>query len=257
MSGGRARAVNAPPHADADRVAAASAFIRERVKEADAGLLAIGNYLLDELFGGDLAAYAARSRKDASLRALLKHAGTLEVPITKTALSNALGMAVVARQLGEDSTFSRLPQSVAVELLPLRDADAIEGLAIDVDSYGMTVREVREVVRSRNVTTRSGRRPKPRLTRTLEALARGLGAGPSCRLELAPEDIEALSPEQREHARAVLGRVRDHLAALHEMLGATPTPSSDIGTAGGSGAADTCALDVTANPAAAYLMSIV
>lgn len=217
--------------ADADRVADACAFIRDTVKQADAGLLAIGNYLLDQFFDGDPATYAARARKNASLRALLKHAGTVDVPISKTGLSNALGLAGLRRQLGEDSAFSRLPQSLAIELLPLRDPQHIERLATDVLSWpGFTVRNLRDAVRAMKPNTGSGRRRKPRLVEAVEALARALGDGPNGQLELGADDVAALSPEQRESTRIALGYVRDRVAALREMLGAVPEPSSDVGT---------------------------
>lgn len=232
--------------ANTERVAAASAFIRERLKEADAGLRAIGDYLLDEFFDGDPDTYAARERKDASLRALLKRAGTLEVPISKTALSNAIGLAVVTRQLGATSTFSQLPQSLPIELLPLRDTGAIELLAIDIDSSQMTVREVRQVVRDMKPKTAKGRPPKPRVVQAVEALVRVLGDGPSCRLELAPDEVAALSAEQRERALVVLGHMREHLAALHEALGAAE-PSSDVGTTAGTRTATSPGADTAAD----------
>ena len=217
---------------DADRVAAASAFIRERLKAADAGLLAIGHYVLDEFFGGDPATYAARARKDASLRALLRRADTAELPISKTGLSNALGLAVVTRQLGADSAFSQLPQSLGIVLLPLRDPQLIETLAVDVLAWpDMTVRELRKIVREKNPRPATGRPPKSPLSKAVAALVRVLDDGRSGRPELGADDVAALSPEEREQARVALGYVRDRVTTLRQLLGVVSDPSSDVGTA--------------------------
>lgn len=216
--------------ADDERVAAVRAFIRDRLSQANAGLLAIGNHILDEFFDGDPEKYSAHGRSHAGLRALLRGTGTLDLPLSKTALSNAIQLAVVTRQLGERSRFAQLPQSVAIEVLPLRDVHAIELLAIDIEMSEMTVRQVRELVRDMRPKTGIGRSRKPALLRAVDALTRILGQGPSCQVVLNPGEVAALDPQKRERAYLALGQMRDHLNVLHEALGVAPEDSSDVGT---------------------------
>lgn len=233
--GGRERAVtkrrprrHAKNEVDVEDVERASAFIRERLRESDSSLRSIGDYLLDTFFEGDPAIYAVQKRTHAVLRELLRAAGTLDLPLSKTAVSNAMGLAIVTRQLGTGSAFSKLPQSIAVELLPLRDGDAIELLAIDVESSRMTVREVRSVVRDLRPKRETGRRRKPRLLLAVAALERVLGDVATCGLEIGTKDLAELDAPELARARTAIGRVRDGLAKLLTTVEAPS--SSDVGT---------------------------
>lgn len=216
---------------DDDVVHDLCAFIRDEVGRTDAALERIGERLLSDFWGGDLTLYEARGpRKHAGLRALAKRADTAVLPISKTALSNAIGIAVVVRTLPADSAFRTLPSSHKVELLPLRDPALIERVARDCAADpAFTVRELRAAVREMKPNGR-GRPPMPPFLKAVGALGRVLGEGPTCNVAVTPEEIAAVPYEVCLEAERRLGMVGIHLDRLRRLLASVQLRRSDVGT---------------------------
>ncbi len=209
----------------------AAVFIRDNIQRSDAGLCAIGSYLFNTFFDGDPDVYAAKGGNYAALRGLFKRAGSAEVPVSKTGLSNALGLAILTHRLGPESALSQLPQSHATELLPLLEPEIIERAANDIlASPETTVREVRAFVRDAKPKRGVGRRPKPPVVRALQAFARVLGEPSNNPCALTSDDFAALTREEHASTLDMLANVREHLGALQDILEQGAAASSDVGT---------------------------
>ncbi len=216
---------------DPEKVDVACTFIREELQRAGGSLERIGNHLIDTLWGGDVGTVPVRGpRNHATLRAIVGRADTIALPISKTALSNAIGLAVVVRKLPPDSSFRTLPPSHQVELLPLRDVEVIERVARECAADpALTVRELRAAVRDMKPTGR-GRSPTPPFLKVVADLGRVLGLGPACNVTVTPEEIAAVPYEVCREAERSLGMVGIHLDRLRRLVASVQLRRSDVGT---------------------------
>src|SRR5262245_27971098 len=91
-------------------------------KTVSRGLDEVGKYLLKAFFDDDTEVFfAAGPHRHASLRRLIERSDSIELPVSRTFLLNALRLAVVARALPDATTFNQLPPSHRVELLRVRE----------------------------------------------------------------------------------------------------------------------------------------
>lgn len=251
MKARAAKAVASRPTAlEPEKVDATCAFIRDELQRASGSLERVGNHVIDTLWGGDVGTVPVRGpRKHPTLRAIFGRADTVALPMSKTALSNAIGLAVVLRKLPADSSFRTLPASHQVELLPLHDVELIERVARDCAAAPtLTVRELRVAVREMKPKGR-GRPPAPPFLKVVAALGRVLGEGPTCHVTVTPEEIAAIPYEVCREAERSLGMVGIHLDRLRRLLASVQLRRSDVGTrasnapgsapAGGASSADT------------------
>jgi hypothetical protein len=111
----------------------------------------VGDYVLNTFFLGDPEfARSKNPNKNASYRALVEKCGTSALPVSKTWLNNAVGIALINRSLPQSaSAFRALPSSFQQALLPLRDPDEVEKVAKVAASTALTCRELREMVAMR------------------------------------------------------------------------------------------------------------
>jgi hypothetical protein len=178
----------------------------------------IGTYVLEAFYENDIALYRSQSpSKHVSLRMLVERCGTIDLPISATFLSTSIRMAVVARALPRDASFSRLPVSHRVELLRL-PPDEIEPFAADALRARLPVRELRTKVRTLLVASRGARRRRDAspLVRISKSLVRALEGGESVGFDVA--DVARLSTAERASLREAAHRAKEILSRLSELV---------------------------------------
>lgn len=173
------------------------------------GTLEIGNYLLDELYGGDAERATARRSKHLTLRQLAQRCATLHLAISKTLLFNGLRVAATDRLLPDATAFRSLSVSHRIELVRL-PLELIERIAQEARDEQMTVRELRQVV-----AEHVGRRGRPAAPGVLLAVRRALRA---LVVDGAPTfsagDVAALAAEERLLLDADLDRMQAAIITL-------------------------------------------
>jgi hypothetical protein len=183
----------------------------------------VGEYVLDRFFSGDPELAKSRSsHKSASFRALAEKCGTPELPISKTWLNNAVGVAVMLRRLPESAqAFKRLPPSYQETLLPLRDPMKVEMVARQVAAKEMSFRELRAIVaQERAKAPKADSRGRPPIPIILKTLGRALKlfASGGGKRSFSRSEIEALDKQQRRAAKRsaeeLAGRIRDLIRRL-------------------------------------------
>lgn len=185
------------------------------------GLEEVGAYILEHFYGGDLELYRSTSpAKHASLTKLIERCDTLEFPVSKTLLSNAVRVAATARSLPNGSKFRALPMSHQVELARIADPEKVERLAERAAKQELPVRKLRAIV-SKSVASKGakpGRKPTPDLVRNVVKAVALLKAEDSWRLGFKKEDVEALSEEQLAELTESAKRLTDLAAKLAKLL---------------------------------------
>jgi hypothetical protein len=161
---------------DSNPIHEAAAWISAKVASTlRKGAEEVGQYVLDRFFGSraDLAK-ARNPHKSASYRALAAKCGTADLPVSKTWLNNAVGIAIMVRNLPENAkAFRALPPSFQQTLLPIRDPDAVEMLANHAATSELTCRQLREIVADRLAQTpKTKGRGRPRTPAILKKLGR-------------------------------------------------------------------------------------
>ncbi|MBI5535960.1 MAG: hypothetical protein HY898_24785 [Deltaproteobacteria bacterium] len=223
---GTEAAPDLPPSAivvDHDLVERAVEHIRNILgKTVARGMDEVGSYLLKEFYGNDPALYSSSNpSKHASLRQLEERCETLDLPVKKTFLSNAIRMAVVLHALPAETRFLQLPSSHRVELLKVKTPDKIEQLATRAVESKLSVQKLREIVRKEREKTKStrGRKPTPPVLRALGASVRMLRDETTGRLAFRRDDIDALTDEQMDEARAQADMLAKRVEELLKLLG--------------------------------------
>jgi hypothetical protein len=184
-----------------------------------AGAREVGEYLLDKFFRND--PDLARSRtphKNASFRALSKKCGTPELPISKTWLNNAVGVALIIRQLPETArAFKELPPSYQETLLPLGDPTKVERVAKLAVTRDLSFRELRQAVaeeRSKQPKGESrGRPPSPLVVKTLNRSLK-LFMFPGGKRSFTKAEVEELDVKQRREALEAAEKIIEKLEDL-------------------------------------------
>jgi hypothetical protein len=209
---------------DKKRVDEAAAWISEKIAATlRRGAEDVGEYLLEAFFSGD--PELARSKnpyKNASYRALAEKCGTAELPVSKSWLNNAVGIALMLRQLPDTATaFRRLPPSYQQTLLPLRDPDKIEEVAKQAMARELSFRELRQVVAEKRareeVSELRAGRATPGLIKALKGSLRLLRTSDGKPLYSAI-DVKKLDEWQRKDANAFTQELLAELKDLNRKL---------------------------------------
>ena len=186
------------------------------------GLEDVGNYLLETFYDGNPALYRSlRPWKHASLTMLEQRCETLDLPVSRTFLANAIGVAVMAKELPSSSPFLKLPPSHKLELLRVGAAETAETLATKALENKLTVQKLRDLVREERGKSKrktSGRKPKPPVVRALASCTRLLNDEISGRLAFKKRDFAKLTPEQVDEVKALREVVLKRMADIEKML---------------------------------------
>jgi len=188
------------------------------------GAQEVGEYVLDTFFRGDPdLAKSKNPRKDASFRALAEKCGTPELPVSKTWLNSAVGVALMIRQLPETArAFRELPPSYQETLLPLGDPTKVEKVAKQAVAKDLSFRELRQAVAEERAKmprddSRGGRPPTPVIVKTLTRSLK-LFTLEGGRRSFMKAQVEELDDEQRkdalESAEGLIEKLKDLVSKL-------------------------------------------
>lgn len=211
--------------ADKALVDRAVAHIRDVVSKTVArGLDDVGAYLLREFYDDDPSLYLSSSPgKHASLSMLIERCESLELPVSRTFLANALRMAAIQKQLPRAATFHRLPPSHRVELLRVRAPEKLERLASKVVEGKLSVQKLRTLVQKEQDkskdTKERGRRRSPEVLKAITGCLRLLHDEESGKPLFHRGDVTALTDAQRAEADAALKSLEKRVAELRRILG--------------------------------------
>jgi hypothetical protein len=205
---------------DNELVESSVEHIRELLARTIArGMDEVGKYLLKTFYDNSPELYFSMNQtKHASLRLLLNRCESLELPVRRTFLANALRMAAVTRELPRNATFHRLPASHRVELLRVKAPEKIEKLASKAVSKNLTVRKLRVLVQRSEKPSGPGRKRTPDVMKGLDACLRAVRDAETGRLAFRRSDLKRLTDEQQALARTTLQTLEKRLTELRKML---------------------------------------
>ena len=187
------------------------------------GLEEVGNYLLDTFYEGNPELYQSlKPSKHASLTLLEERCETLELPVSRTFLANAIGVAVMTKHLPKSSSFLKLPPSHKTELLGISTPEKAENLAAKVREGKLTVQKLRELVRKERAKGKKnpqGRKPTPTIVRVLTSCAKLLRDQATGRLVFRKADFAELTDDQREEVKELLLLFQKRLEEIQKHLG--------------------------------------
>ncbi|TVQ96392.1 MAG: hypothetical protein EA398_15995 [Deltaproteobacteria bacterium] len=177
---------------------------------------ALGNYVVETFFGGDLDRFHDRGRGHATFRAL---AGREDLQVAYTTIWYAVAVLDQLRQLPEDIA-GALPLSHHKLLLPVRDAALKVELAERAVAERLSSRALAEVIRDARPRTsgpRVGRPPLPAFVKGLTRLRRAVEVATAEPVDEAA--LQALPEEERAAMRAEFDAHIEALQALRARLG--------------------------------------
>jgi hypothetical protein len=202
----------------------AARWIREKVEATvHKGALEIGEYVLEVFFDGDPDQVRSKSpRKRASFRALVEKCDSVDLPVSRSTLNNAVGVAMMRKSLPSKAAFLQLPSSHQFKLLPLHDPEKVERLANKAVTKEMTLREVREMVvdelaKVEKVPSGLKRPPTPKVLKTLTRSIK-LFTVESGRRQFPKAMVEELSQDQKKQALKDAETLQQSLTDLIEKL---------------------------------------
>ena len=186
------------------------------------GATEVGNYLFEKFFDSDVERVRSHDpQKNASFRLLAEKCGTPDLPVSKTWLSNAVGVAVMCKGLPSGASYRQLPPSHQTVLLPLREPKRVEVIAERAVNKEFSVRDLRDVVQkevAKNKDEGRGRPPKPLIVKTLDRSLK-LFTLESGRKSFSKKDVRDLSAEDATHARDT---ALELMASLKKLLAELP-----------------------------------
>lgn len=186
--------------------------------------LGVGEVVVEEILGGDLAQLQKRGPKEVSMRHLAEHS---MLPITARALYAAVGIYELFRRLQEDvRTSSHLDYSHYEAVLPAPRDDQSK-LLLDASRNGWSVRQLREVVASIEKRRRGGRRPTSELMRSVRAVTTE-----STRLKTAIAAAPPLADVDASHLKDLSSRLRELLAILDQRIDSAERAMSSLSSMG-------------------------
>jgi hypothetical protein len=179
--------------------------------------LAIGQAVIDELYGGDLDCWRRRGTKEHSLRRL---AMDPSLSISASALFRALGLYELKVRIPDHPMWDELSACHirAVLGLPAPEQDRLLGLAAEQQWTTSAIEQAAALSRNSHKSSRGGRPRKPRFARSIEYAEKVLSDE-----DEAFGDIEALdemSPERRAELGRRLHLVRQRCDELAFLLDA-------------------------------------
>jgi hypothetical protein len=184
----------------------AASWIHKKLGETvERGAREIGEYVLDKFFKGDPEFASSRdSNKNASFRDLADKCDTPDMPISKSWLHNAVGVAIMTRQIPQGATaFRQLGLSHQTALLPLRDPAKVEKIAKEAADNVWSVRHLRGLVaKKRAKIPKDDSRGRPRTPVITKALDRSLKqfTFKDGKRSFTNADVEDLSEDQKKAA---------------------------------------------------------
>jgi len=178
--------------------------------------LALGQRVVDKLYGGDLAAWRAKGQKDGSLRRLSEEIEKLGQVISASTLQQAVATLDVEKRVGVTARPQLTYTHVRAVLgLPVDQQEALLGKAEAKDWDSTRMKKEAAALRKKLVKHPAGRKPQPVSLRTISAFQRTLDD------KTAFADLEKLaklSEKTRAQARATLeamvARCQELLATL-------------------------------------------
>jgi len=186
------------------------------------GLEEVGTYLLDTFYEGKPELYQSlKPSKHASLSLLEERCETLDLPVSRTFLANAIGVAVMTTHLPKSSSFLKLPPSHKTELLGISTPEKAENLAAKVLEGKLTVQKLRELVRKERAKGKKnpqGRKPTPTVVRVLTACAKLLRDQATGRLVFRKADFAELTPEQVEEVKELRDTILKRMEEVQKHL---------------------------------------
>jgi hypothetical protein len=209
---------------DRELVERSVAEIREIIaKTVSRGQDEVGQYLLKEFFADDPLVYLASGpTKHASLAKLTDRCESIELPVSKTFLVNALRLAVAAKDLPRGASFNQLPPSHRVELLRVKGPEKLEKLAARAVAGKLSVQKLRTLVQKTEVRKAEapgpGRRPTPTVLKAVDACLRQLRDEETGKLLFHRSDVSELTDEQLARAQAAYKILEKRVAELGRIL---------------------------------------
>jgi hypothetical protein len=209
---------------DRELVERSTAHIRGIItKTVTRGLDEVGDYLLKAFFDDDPEVYyAGTPTTHASLRKLFERCESMELPVSKTYLVNALRMAAVTRALPHSATFNRLPPSHRVELLRVRAPEKLERLAARAVEGKLSVQKLRTLVQKTEERDKAkpgrGRTPAPRVLKAIEGCLRLLRDEETGKLLFRQADVAEMTEEQHTRAAAAFKALEKRVDDLRRIL---------------------------------------
>jgi len=202
----------------------AASWIHKKLAETvERGAREIGEYVLDKFFKGDPEFASSRdSNKNASFRDLADKCDTPDMPISKSWLHNAVGVAIMTRQIPQGATaFRQLGLSHQTALLPLRDPAKVEKIAKEAADNVWSVRHLRGLVAKKRAKVPKddsrGRPPTPVITKTLNRSLK-LFAFEGGKRSFTKADVDALGDDQKkdalESAQALIEKLKELVGKL-------------------------------------------
>lgn len=187
------------------------------------GLEDVGNYLLDTFYDGKPELYQSlKPSKHASLTLLEERCETLDLPVSRTFLANAIGVAVMTKHLPRSSPILKLPPSHKTELLGVSTPEKAETLAAKVLEGKLTVVKLRELVRkerAKNKKNPQGRKPTPTVVRVLTSCAKLLNHRETGRIIFRKADFAELTPEQVDEVKELREMILKRMDEVQKHLG--------------------------------------
>jgi hypothetical protein len=188
------------------------------------GVHEVGEYLLKHFYDDDPELYHSTSpTKHASLSALVEQCGEVDLPVSKTFLSNAIRLAVMVRELPDAKSLKLLPPSHQVELLRLERApEKLETIAERAVEKKLPVQKLRAEVRKAVAGIEKdprGRRPTPPALRAVNKVTKLLGKEGTQNLAFLKADIAEMTDEQLEDLRGAIERANGLLDKLAKLVG--------------------------------------
>lgn len=182
------------------------------------GATTVGAYVLATFFDNDPAQVRSRHpKKGASFRALAERCESQDLPIKRSWLHSAVGVAVMHRQLpGGGVAFKQLPPALQTTLLPLREPDKVEKVAQRAVAKKLSLRDLRAVVkaereRARDPNETRGRRARPLIVKALDAATKAFKVTENGRLytTFLIDEIEAEEMAQVvKTAKMLIGKLQ-------------------------------------------------
>jgi hypothetical protein len=210
--------------ADKALVDKAVAHIRDVVgKTVARGLDDVGSYLLREFYDDDPELYRSASpTKHASLSLLIERCESMDLPVSRTFLANALRVAAVQKRLPRGATFRQLPPSHRVELVRVGEPEKIEQLASKAVDGKLSVQKLRTLVQKEQEKTKGperGRKRSPEVLKAIEACLRLLRDEGTGKLLFHRVDVTELTDEQQARANVALTSLEKRVAELRRIIG--------------------------------------
>lgn len=210
--------------ADSALVERAAEQIKDIVSKTLArGMDEVGQYLLREFYEDDPTLYHSSSpNKHASLTLLLERCETMDLPVSRTFLSNSLRIAAVTKGLPRAAAFRQLPPSHRVELVRVRTPEKLERLATKAVEGRFTVQKLRKLVqreqdKDKGASAR-GRKRSPEILKAVERCLRALRNEETGKLLFSKGDVTSMNEEQRGRVGIALKSLEKRVAELRRIL---------------------------------------